>query len=565
MATDAPHPFITRHFVTIDGTRQVHYRRAGKGPPVLLLHQSPTSSREHVPLIEYLAADFTVIAPDTPGNGQSDPLPDEDAPMEDYGDNIAKFLKAIGVPKVATYGFHSGSSVSAAFATRHPGMVHGSVLNGFVAQTPEERAERAAHYLIPVPPRWDGSHLALIWARIREQYTFGAWHNMTRAGRSLQREMPATDFIQWQLMEWLRSGDTYRRPYGAVFKYPGDQAARRFTTPAIICASDFDGLVKHLDRMPKDLPAGVQIERIGPDPAAVFPFVKERLARFAKGDTPPPPPKPQPLKARATQDYIRAGSGQLHMRWVEGAGRPVLITADAFSDSSVIDPVTGGFLGKRAAIAIDAPGAGESDNILGGGAITAARYGVALGQALDALGLSEVNALGLTGGASDVLELALQRPQQVKRVALVGPWNFDAGTAWELANRARPLAVEDHGGHLLRTWYMVRDDALFFPWYRRNRDSNVYRDEWIQTELVHRRFVAAMKAGDMLQHRQRAQATYRVADALARLTQPALVAGAKDDAAHLPARDLAKGKVTWADLPEAMAHWPDALLPFLKG
>ncbi len=33
---------ITRHFMTV-GTRQVHYRRAGSGPPVVLLHPSPNS------------------------------------------------------------------------------------------------------------------------------------------------------------------------------------------------------------------------------------------------------------------------------------------------------------------------------------------------------------------------------------------------------------------------------------------------------------------------------------------------------------------------------------------
>ena len=73
MGMDAPHPHIRRHFVTL-GDRQVHYRRAGKGPPAILLHQSPSSSRDNIPLMERLMADFTVIAPDTPGNGLSDPL-----------------------------------------------------------------------------------------------------------------------------------------------------------------------------------------------------------------------------------------------------------------------------------------------------------------------------------------------------------------------------------------------------------------------------------------------------------------------------------------------------------
>ena len=51
MGIASAHPAVRRHFVTVNGDRQVHYRRAGKGPAVVLLHQSPTSSREHVPLI----------------------------------------------------------------------------------------------------------------------------------------------------------------------------------------------------------------------------------------------------------------------------------------------------------------------------------------------------------------------------------------------------------------------------------------------------------------------------------------------------------------------------------
>src|SRR5690606_14285730 len=65
---------ITRHFVTV-GKRRIHYRKAGSGPPLLMVHQSPRSSAEYEPLMTKWAQHFTCIAPDTPGFGQSDPLP----------------------------------------------------------------------------------------------------------------------------------------------------------------------------------------------------------------------------------------------------------------------------------------------------------------------------------------------------------------------------------------------------------------------------------------------------------------------------------------------------------
>ena len=61
---------ITRHFIRV-GNRRVHYRKAGSGPTLLMVHQSPRSSAEYEPLMEKWAQHFTCIAPDTPGFGQS--------------------------------------------------------------------------------------------------------------------------------------------------------------------------------------------------------------------------------------------------------------------------------------------------------------------------------------------------------------------------------------------------------------------------------------------------------------------------------------------------------------
>ncbi|MEQ9444839.1 MAG: alpha/beta hydrolase, partial [Rhodospirillaceae bacterium] len=64
---------IRKGFVNV-GNGQVHYRAAGSGPPVILLHDSPRSSVLHIPLVEHFSDRFTAIAIDTPGYGNSTAL-----------------------------------------------------------------------------------------------------------------------------------------------------------------------------------------------------------------------------------------------------------------------------------------------------------------------------------------------------------------------------------------------------------------------------------------------------------------------------------------------------------
>jgi pimeloyl-ACP methyl ester carboxylesterase len=61
---------FTDHFVEIDGCR-THYRRAGKGAPLVFLHGA-SGAPVVLPFMEKLAGRFEVVVPDHPGYGQSD-------------------------------------------------------------------------------------------------------------------------------------------------------------------------------------------------------------------------------------------------------------------------------------------------------------------------------------------------------------------------------------------------------------------------------------------------------------------------------------------------------------
>lgn len=567
MGTEAPNTKITRHFVTI-GNRQVHYRRAGKGPPVLLLHQSPKSSRELIPLIDEFSAHFTILAPDTPGNGNSDPIGLDNPTMDDYGDNIALFLDALGLDKVGVYGFHTGACVGGAFASRHPERVHVAILNGFVSLTDEERVDILANYLTEFHPVWDGGHLTWLWARLREQTVFFPWYRPSAATRG-QGDMATPDFLLEGTLEFLRAGDEYRDPYGAAFKFIGAEVAPKFRSPTYLCASDWDPLVKHLPRLPDSLPDCVTVQSLGPGRDSVAPWVLEKLKQYTKGPDAPPPQDPKPLDGRPWQDFVAVEGGQLHVRRSDGVGgTPVLIQHDAAGDNTVVDALSRSMVGKRTAFAFDLPGNGESDNTIGlggaGGAngVTMARYAEVLGQAMDTLGLDAVDFLGMKGGGLVGLELAGQRPGQVKHLCLNGaPYYSDAERKDLLANYSAPIEIDWYGGFLIKCWHMTRDQGLFWPWYRRTTEGIIPGEPHVDTGFVHRRVVALLKSGDMHHHAYQAQFSYPTHDKLRAVQAPVLLAGREGDARTEAA---AKGapQCTHAALPDDVSKWGDAALEF---
>ena len=163
------------------GDRRVHYITAGNGPPLVMFHQSPRSASEYVPLIEEWAKYFTIIAPDTPGYGQSDPLEITEPDMTDIANAQMTFLKTIGITQFAAYGYHTGSTIALTIAGLYPKAVNRFVMNGFSVLSKEEKESFLKEYLPPFQPDWSGSHLAWLWSRYREQLIFS--HGMPKTMR----------------------------------------------------------------------------------------------------------------------------------------------------------------------------------------------------------------------------------------------------------------------------------------------------------------------------------------------------------------------------------------------
>jgi cephalosporin-C deacetylase-like acetyl esterase len=82
---------FSHHMATINGI-QMHYVMGGKGDPVVLLHGYPQSWYEWRHIMPALAKNYTVIAPDLRGFGDSSrPIPEEQPGF--VIEQLARFFK----------------------------------------------------------------------------------------------------------------------------------------------------------------------------------------------------------------------------------------------------------------------------------------------------------------------------------------------------------------------------------------------------------------------------------------------------------------------------------------
>jgi len=107
---------------------KVHYQRAGRGRPLLLLHGLVGSARNWRRNIAFLAQDSTVYAVDRYNMGESERVPRLDAGLEATADRLAEFMNAIGVDQADIAAHSHGGSVAMMLAARHPARVRSLIL-----------------------------------------------------------------------------------------------------------------------------------------------------------------------------------------------------------------------------------------------------------------------------------------------------------------------------------------------------------------------------------------------------------------------------------------------------
>lgn len=105
--------------VRVNGIR-LHYREAGEGPPMLLLHGWPQTAYAFRKIIEPLSAHYHVIAPDLRGMGSSD-KPSGPYDMRTVASDIRGLMRALALERAYLVGHDWGGLAARRFALDWPG------------------------------------------------------------------------------------------------------------------------------------------------------------------------------------------------------------------------------------------------------------------------------------------------------------------------------------------------------------------------------------------------------------------------------------------------------------
>jgi pimeloyl-ACP methyl ester carboxylesterase len=213
---------------------QLHYREAGRGAPIVLLHWTPGSSLQYAAVLPQLAAaGHRVIAFDLPGLGFSH----ERAGYWSIGDFAASILEGIqglGIERCTLLGGHVSSEIALECALRAPQRVAQLILDGTPAW--DEALRRSIlDKATPAPMELheDGAHLKRLWQHIL--WELNMWR--PRASWSPELGHHAMQILRAKILAGFDM-----RPATALLQYDIFAALDAVRVPTLALTADDDPL-----------------------------------------------------------------------------------------------------------------------------------------------------------------------------------------------------------------------------------------------------------------------------------------------------------------------------------
>lgn len=200
----------------------IHYRSAGdqSRPHLLLLHQTASSSVMYERLMQILADEYFIFAPDTLGFGGSD-FPNEVASIKLYADSLREAAEKCGLSEPFVFGHHTGASIAVQMEFDRP-FARRMILSGPPYLTAQQKAE-FKEKTAPIVVTEDGSHLMTLWQRFQLKDPDGDLGLRHR-----------------EYVLNLHAGERYHEAYFAVFDHDFETQLASLDLPILVMAGDKD-------------------------------------------------------------------------------------------------------------------------------------------------------------------------------------------------------------------------------------------------------------------------------------------------------------------------------------
>ena len=242
---------------------RVHFRTftgSEERPLLLLLHQSPLSSRRFQRLLPQLADLVQPVALDPPGYGESDP-PAYEWEVADYSRMLFEFADWWGAQTFALFGRATGSVFAVDAAASRPDRVSALMVYGLPVYTEEEKRDRLASFAPPYQVDRDGGHLKWIWQRIQGEYPWAPPELLTEL-----------------VHDYLSAGPDFATGYRSIWRYELRPALARLQVPTLLIGGGADRVAYMYERARACLPGA---QTVVLDEATDF-VAEQRPEEFAK-------------------------------------------------------------------------------------------------------------------------------------------------------------------------------------------------------------------------------------------------------------------------------------------
>ncbi|MGG5817426.1 alpha/beta fold hydrolase [Falsiroseomonas sp. HW251] len=226
--------------------------------------------------------------------------------------------------------------------------------------------------------------------------------------------------------------------------------------------------------------------------------------------------------------FTDIAEGQVHWRAAGEGGVPMVLLHPSPYSSLVLEGLLAELGRDRLALAPDTLGNGDSCPPVPE-VPDIAYFADATCRLLDAMGIARADFYGAHTGARIATEIALTRPDRVRKLVLDGFGLYTPEDLDEILRVYAPKVMPDlHAGHLMWTWHFVRDQHLFFPWFKRDV-AHRYNRDMPDAARLHALFMEVAKAVTTYHKSYRAAFRYSMADAVPKLTVPTLIAFTRSD------------------------------------